>query len=376
MKKDLEFLAGKECEGRGLQTKGLVKAGEYIADQFKAAGLKPGVGDSYFQPFDVPGPNKLDTPVSLVLKKGDKTYEPKAGEGFAATVSSAGGKATGEVVFAGFGITSKEPKYDDYAGLDVKGKVVVVVRRTPQADNPKGPFGPKSPHGTLTAKLQNALQHGAAGVVFVSDGGTAGTTDPLIDADYIGKTTQMPGPVLHAKRDVIDALLKDHKTTLAEWEAGVNKGGAANSFALTGWQAETEVTLLKTKYPTRNVVGVLEGSGDLKDETVVIGGHYDHLGSGEPGSFDGNAGKTHFGADDNASGTTGVLELARRFGAMKDRTGRRLVFVAFSGEEAGLFGSKHYAANPPFPMKKTAFMLNMDMIGRLTPWKRRTKRGR
>lgn len=378
VKKDLEFLAGKECEGRGLETKGILKAGEYIADQFKAAGLKPGVGDSYFQPFDVPGPSKLDTPISLVLKNGDKIYEPKVRDGFAATIASAGGKVKAELLFVGFGITSKaDPKYDDYAAFkaeDVKGKIVVAVRRTPQADDPKGPFGQNNPLASLASKIQNALDHGAAGIIFVSDATTAGDSDRLMPPEQTAGS-QMGGPVMHVKRDVVDAMLKDQNTTLTDWEKGVNKTAMPNSFALKGWSAETEVTVIKKKFPTRNVVGVLEGAGDLKNETVVIGAHYDHLGSGEPGSFPGNAGKTHFGADDNASGTTGLLELARRFGGMKDRKGRRLVFVAFSGEEQGLFGSKHYAANPVVPIKDTVFMLNMDMIGRMSQVEEKGKDG-
>lgn len=383
VKKDLEYLAGKECEGRGLQTEGIKKAGEYIAGQFKAAGLKPGVGDSFFQPFDVPGPKKLGTPLALTFKNGDKTYEPKANDGFATTDSSAAGKATGEVVFAGYGITSKDqPKYDDYAGLDVKGKFVVVLRRTPQADDPKGPFGPNSPHAALSSKVQNAIAHGATGVLIVSDAGTAAADDKLIEADRIrtpdGEPVEMPaGPVIHVKRDVIDALLKDKKTALADWEKGVNKTIVPNSFVLAGWSAASEVTLAQKKFPTRNVVGVLEGSGDLKDETVVIGAHYDHLGYGERGSLapKDKREQIHFGADDNASGTTGLLEVARRFGAAKDRQGRRLVFVAFSGEEQGLYGSKHYAANPTVPMKSIVFMINMDMIGRMTKVEEKGKDG-
>jgi hypothetical protein len=129
---------------------------------------------------------------------------------------------------------------------------------------------------------------------------------------------------------------------------------------------KAEVTVVKKTWPTRNVVGVCEGNGPLKDETIVMGAHYDHLGYGEPGSFPGSDGKVHYGADDNGSGTSGLLELVRRYGPMKNREGRRIVFIAFSGEEQGLFGSLHYANNPVFDIKDTIFMLNMDMIGRLT----------
>ena len=119
----------------------------------------------------------------------------------------------------------------------------------------------------------------------------------------------------------------------------------------------------------KNVVGVLEGNGPLADETVVIGAHYDHVGYGSFGSLGGKdaKGKIHYGADDNASGTTGLIELARRFGAMKDRQGRRIVFIAFTAEERGLYGSIHYCKEPLFPLDKTAAMINMDMIGRTKP---------
>ncbi len=361
VKADLAYLAGDECEGRGLDTKGILKAGEYVAAQFKAAGLKPAFDAGYFQAFEVPAPNKLGTPQALTLKNGDTTLEPKAGDGFAATIASGGG-AKGGVVFAGYGITATEAKYDDYAGLDVKGKLVIVLRRSPKADDPHGPFGG---HAPLASKIDNAAKHGAAGLLVVSDRGTAAENDPLMDQDLPGDA-RMDGPVLHVKRAVIDALLKGRKTTLGELETGINKDNKPNSFELAGWEADATVTVIKRTWPARNVVAVCDGAGPLADETVVIGAHYDHLGAGEPGSFQTNRGKTHFGADDNASGTTALMELARRFGGMKNRQGRRIVFVAFSGEEQGLYGSKHYCKAPPFPLDKTAFMLNMDMVGRMS----------
>lgn len=360
VKKDLAYLAGDECQGRGLDTKGILKAGEYVAAQFKAAGLKPAFAGGYFQPFEVPAPNKLGTPQALTLKSGDTTLEPKAGDGFVATVASGGG-GKGGVVFAGYGITSENPKYDDYAGLDVKGKLVVVLRRAPKADDPHGPF---AAHAPLAAKVDNAAKHGAAGLLVVSDRGTAAENDPLMAPDLPGDA-RLDGSVLHVKRAVIDTLLKGRKTTLGELEAGINKDGKPNSFELAGCEADATVTVIKRTWPARNVVGVCDGAGPLANETVVIGAHYDHLGAGEPGSFPTNRGQTHYGADDNASGTTALMELARRFGGMKNRQGRRIVFVAFSGEEQGLYGSKHYCQHPPFPLDQTAFMLNMDMVGRM-----------
>jgi hypothetical protein len=366
VKKDLEYLAGDTCEGRGLDTKGILKAGEYIADTFKQAGLKPAFKDGYFQPFEVPAPRALGTPHALTLKNGDRKIEPAAGDGFVATIASGGGKTTHDLVFVGYGVATSDGKYDDYTGVDVKGKVVIVLRRTPKAGDPTGPFadsGPNANAGSLAVKMQAAKDRQAAGILFVNDRTLADQTDPLMKWDQT-RDGRLDGPVLHVKRAVIDDLLKAKNTTLEEVEKGIDKEMKPNSFALTGWAAAAEVTVVTRTWPTRNVVAVCDGAGPLADETVVIGAHYDHLGAGEPGSFDTNKGKTHYGADDNGSGTSGLLELARRYGAMKSRQGRRIVFIGFSGEEQGLHGSKHYCKEPPFPLDKTAFMLNMDMIGR------------
>ena len=138
---------------------------------------------------------------------------------------------------------------------------------------------------------------------------------------------------------------------------------------LNGWTAAANVSLKKNDFACKNVVGVLEGAGPLANETIVVGAHYDHLGTSSFGSMQGPSaeGKVHWGADDNGSGTTGVIEIARRFAAMKDRQGRRIVFILFSGEERGLHGSIHYCREPLFPLEDTVFMLNMDMIGRVKP---------
>ena len=368
IQKDINYLAGEECEGRGLKTKGIVKAGDYIATAFKDSGLKPAFKDgSYFQKFVVPGRGKLGKPNALALNRGDIETVLKIKEDFSVTAASGAGKKSTGLVFVGYGITSTEPKYDDYAGMDVEGKIVVILRRTPKADDAKGPFaqtGDDSP-APLTSKIQNAIAHRAVGILFVSDRGSAGKTDPLMEAERTAGS-YFDGPVFHVKRTAVDALTKSAKDkTLTEIEEAIDKDGKPFSFEVKGWKAESEVTITRELYPTRNVIGVLDGAGPLADETIVIGAHYDHLGAGESGSFPNNSGKTHYGADDNASGTSGLLELARRYGKIKNRQGRRIVFVAFSGEEQGLFGSIYYCKEPPFPLDKTKFMINMDMIGRL-----------
>jgi hypothetical protein len=171
-------------------------------------------------------------------------------------------------------------------------------------------------------------------------------------------------------RATLDEILAAGKwKSVKEIEAAIDDKLKPQSFELTGWKADARVTVDRKDVACKNVVGVLEGAGPLKDETVVIGAHYDHVGYGLWGSAGGKdaAGKIHYGADDNASGTTGLMELARRFGAQKNRQGRRLVFIAFSGEEHGLDGSRFYCKEPLFPLDKTATMINLDMIGRTKP---------
>lgn len=382
MRKDLFYLAGPECAGRASGGPEIDKAADFIAASFKAAGLKPAMKDgSYFQPFAVVlGGNAPVAPTGLKLasKDGQSLALKLAGQ-FSVTGDSAAGKLAGDLVFAGYGITSESPAYDDYKGLDVKGKVVVILRRTPKyKEGGKNPFGADGGnYARVDAKLKNAVDRGAAGVILVSDRTIAESDDPLIayQAAGIGQAAgagPVKVPVLHVKRYVLDHLLQAVKgKTLADVEAEIDRTLAPKSADLTGWTAAGEVVVKRREAACKNVVGYLDGSGPLANETIVVGAHYDHMGDGTlfPGSLGGAAarGQVHYGADDNGSGTTGLLELARRFGEMKERQGRRIVFIAFSAEERGLHGSKHYCREPLFPLERTAWMLNLDMIGRSIP---------
>ncbi|MBX9627339.1 MAG: M28 family peptidase [Gemmataceae bacterium] len=381
MKKDLFFLAGPDCEGRGVGTAGLDKAADHVAAQFKAAGLQPGGKDgTYFQPFTMSGFPTLAGDSSLAFAGPDgKTITPEADSEFGPTGYTFGGKHAAGVVFVGHGVAAPNLKYDDYAGVDVKGKWVVVVRKNPRPAETGDKrfdtaFPPdQSPYAGLVTKLSTAAAKKAAGVILVSDPTTAGANDPLIpfatdEHRYADPPARLP--VLHLKRAVASKLLTAALgKSLEDLEAENDKELKPVSAELTGWTATADVGVSRKDVPVRNVVGVLPGSGPLADETVVIGAHYDHLGPYSYGSAIGRSGEgqTHYGADDNASGTTALMELARRFGGMKDRRGRRLVFVAFTGEERGLFGSKFYCENPLVPLDKTAAMVNLDMVGRLRP---------
>jgi hypothetical protein len=380
MRKDVFFLASDDLEGRGIETKGIDKAADYIADTFQTAGLKPAMTNgSYFQPFTVTMSSTLGKPTSLSLTgPDDAKKEPKLGTEYTPMGFSGTGKGSGDLVFVGFGITAPELKYDDYAGQNVEGKFVVMLRRTPRYGE-KGdkrfdtniPAGEDSNHAAFTTKIELAAKNKAAGVIIVNDSTAAGKTDaiPSYQMHAMGGPASKI-PVLFLKRETLDEILASAKQkSLKEIEESINDKLKPVAFAIKGWKADARVTIERKEVKVKNVVGVLEGSGPLKDETVVIGAHYDHVGYGLWGSTGGSAakGKIHYGADDNASGTTGLLELARRFGGMKNREGRRIVFIAFSAEEHGLDGSRHYCKEPLFPLEKTAAMINMDMIGRSKP---------
>ncbi len=380
MRKDIFFLASPECEGRGIDTKGIEKAADRVADVFRESGLKPAMKDgSYFQPFSVTMSSKLGAPTELALAGPDGAKkEPKLNTDYSPMGFSPTSKASGDLVFAGYGITAPGLKYDDYAGLDVEGKIVVILRRTPRY-NEKGDkrfdttvnASDDSTHAAFATKIEVAQKHKAAGLIIVNDTSAAGKNDPIAQyGQHASGTAPAKFPVMFLKRAVLDEILIAAKEkSLTEIETAINENLRPQSFAIKGWKADAEVTVDRKEVKTKNVVGVLEGAGPLKDETVVIGAHYDHVGYGGFGSAGGPTakGKIHYGADDNASGTTGLMELARRFGAIKNRQGRRIVFIAFSAEEIGLVGSQFYCKEPLFPLDKTVAMINMDMIGRTKP---------
>lgn len=365
LKKDMATLASEEMAGRVTGSAEIDKAAEYIAESFKESGLTPcGKDGTWFQPFTFTyGASKLGKPVSLKLGDTELTYAKE----FNPTGMSPSGKANAGLVFVGYGLSLKDPAYDDYANVDVKGKIAVILRRAPRWDQKDNPYqkGDNANAAALIDKADLAAKKGAIGVIFLNDRSLAKDKDELLtfQRDLFG--TQAKIPLVHVKRAAFEKLL-DGKT-LNDIEEAIEKEDKPQSFEVKDATASMEVTVLKPVIEAKNVVGTLPGAGPLADEVIVIGAHYDHVGRNEHNNSTGGQsakGKIHYGADDNASGTCGLLELARRFGAMKNRQGRRLVFVAFTGEELGLFGSKHYANNPIFPLEKTAIMLNMDMIGR------------
>lgn len=371
MRKDIFFLASDECEGRGVETQGINKAAEHIAKAFQDAGLKPGgVDNSYFQPFTISGGVTLGTPNRLELTGPLGTIALKSGTHFLPFGMSRTGKVNAELVFVGYGVTSEEAKYDDYAGIDVAGKIVIILRKVPREGTDRKRFCSEEEYQRIapyTQKIANALNRKAAGVLFVNDAPSAKNADVLLPFEVVSRET-VPGnlPIAFIRRDVLDQLLRSSVVkSLSEIESTIDKDLKPQSVLLRGWKAELEITVNRKELAVKNVIGVLEGKGPLAKEIVVIGAHYDHLGRGEIGSLARGDKNIHYGADDNASGTTAMLELARRFAAIKEREGRTLIFMAFSGEERGLLGSRHYCEHPLHSLKDMVAMINLDMVGRL-----------
>lgn len=366
LEKHAKYLASEQLTGRGVDTPGIKLAKDYIAAEFAKHGLKPG-GDngSYIQVFDVAVGVTVKEPTNLKLA----TEGPLAlGEQWVPLGLSASNKVEAELVFAGYGITTKDYGYDDYAGVDVKGKIVVVLRYEPPPKDANSPFK-KYPeyslHSALRTKANNARDHGAIGMILVD------MNHPRDNQELLSTRSSLwrGGKSLVAaqvKRDVMESRLAVFGISLSALKKKIDSAEKPSSMPLTGLSAALQVTLEEVRERAENIVAVLPGSDpSLREENIVIGAHYDHLGFGHFGVRDNSAaGSIHFGADDNASGTAVLLDLARRFAQLPVKVARSVVFVAFSGEELGLHGSRHFVSQAQ-SITATKAMINLDMVGRL-----------
>jgi hypothetical protein len=362
----IKFLASPEMRGRATGSPELEKAAAYIRDQFRGMHLKPISGDSYYQNFEV-------TTSARLGKKNDLAYTTGAGsqsltfqQDFIPLNLSSAGEVSGNVVFAGFGITSPEYNYDDYAGVDVKGKIVLLLRHEPQEFDEKSVFEGKvyTAHSQIFSKAANAKFHGAKAVLLVNDVATH-----TGDGDELEKFGGAEGPdnagieFVQVKANVVNRWLALSGKNLEGIETGIDKDLHPESFALPEQlRLDLDVDIAREVKTVHNVVGYLPGE---TSEYIVVGAHYDHLGLGGQFSLAPSlTGTVHPGADDNASGTAGVLELAGWFSHQPKRK-RGILFLTFAGEELGLLGSSYYVNHPLLPLKDDDAMINMDMIGRI-----------
>ena len=364
----IQYLADDQREGRYPGTAGMHDATEYIAGQFRAAGLSPGGPDgTYFQPFDLDALKKLDSDRATLAILGDQ-QSWRYGDDFVTFPFSAVRAAEGQLAFAGFGIEAPDHEYDDYAGFDAKGKVLLVLRGEPKSEDDDARFGGKtaSVHATFVRKARVADEHGAVALLVVNAPGR----DPEDDALYSWSTrdarTSYRVPMLHISRDTANALLaKANMPDLATLAGRLESDRASLSADMGDLRVRVDPGVSTTQ--TRNVIAVLEGA-TAPDEYIVVGAHHDHVGVSRPRNNRSGGDQIHNGADDNASGTSGVIELARVFAA-GPRPRRSMIFMTFSAEELGLIGSHYYADHPSVPIDSIRAMVNFDMIGRYSQHK-------
>jgi len=361
----IKYLASDELRGRLTGSPELEKAATYIAHQFHSAGLKS-IGGTYMQAFSVTAHTALGTDNKLNLVVDQRVRELREERDFLPLNLSTNGETQGPIVFAGYGITAPEYHYDDYAKIDPQGKVVLILRHEPQEADEKSVFAGKkyTLHSELASKVANAKLHGAAAILLVNDLPNHPGDDDRLDPFVPAMGTEDYGlPVVQLTAKWANELLATSHKDVASLITTIDTDLKPQSFDLPGENAaRMSVNITIEKRQVHNIVGYWPGQ---TNEFIIIGAHYDHLGLGYEHSLaPSQAGTVHPGADDNASGTAGVIELARAI-AHSGKHKRGFLFLCFAGEEEGLLGSAYFANHPLEPLSAAAAMINMDMIGRL-----------
>ena len=391
------YLASDKLEGRKTGSSGANLAAEYIAKEFSHLRLRRSIGvdlpgmsileaDSphrYMQEFPYVAGVELgqDNVLDINTRRADNIVILKAGEDWMPLGFSSNGEIQkAQYVFVGYGITDAELKYDSYAGHGVKDKVAIALSGTPDGDNPHGQFaryedsrwkaiaarnaGAKALF--LIAQDENFKEERQAKLRYDNSAGEAGLPVAVISMQTAARLFPSGSP-----KDVVAALAEEAKAQPRATDPALppqpdRSEAKITSRPLNGVTLSVSINITRHEVAAANVVGILDGSDpQLKNEAIVIGAHYDHLGFGGEGSLAPRSGEIHHGADDNASGVAGLLELARIFSFQTPRPRRTIVFIAFSGEEEGLLGSNYYVNHPIVPLANVAAMINMDMIGRL-----------
>ncbi len=373
LKGHIYFLASDDMAGRdSLSPEGRIAA-DYIAGFFMRAGLKPvGADGTYFQPFPMVAAHVDQEHTYLRASIGGTTRDFAMGPDYTLTRQGNVDVAVrGSLVFAGYGITAPEYGYDDFKGIDVRGKVVMVLTHEPQEHDPNSRF--KGRYNTVHAfnwwKPEVIRQHGAAAILIVRERTSdrksvrkpSGPTNGQIRIDRGSHTLTSPFwdlPFFTISRDVADDLLRPSGQNIDQLQEQIDRTGQPHSLPVPDVTIDLRRAIKDRRVvQTRNVVGVIEGSDPkLKDEYVLVTGHYDHV--GQTGPF------IYHGADDNASAVAAAIAIAEAFKANPDPPKRSLMFLIFEAEEDGLLGAFHYVEHPIIPLKDTVAVLNSDMIGR------------
>lgn len=377
LRKTIEYLASDKLEGRRTGEAGANAAAAYVSKQFAKIGLKPGATAkngkrSFMQAYPyVTGVELTKENNTLRIDATDANGKPTVlgSQAWAVGFSPNADVKNAPISFAGYGIVDKQTNFDDYSwqgrAMDFKGDVVLVFDGNPDSGNPHSAFG----RFDIRTKALIAKDHGAVGMFVISREDKL-ENDRLTKMEYDQSLGEAAIPTLVISRSTAkqilglpnDASLQTIEELTAKKKDGINTNVG---FRDVTPRITFQISLVKNSVAAYNVIGILPGTDPvLKNEAIVIGAHYDHLGHGGQGSLAANSTEIHHGADDNASGTAAVIELARQL-AREKKNKHTIIFIAFSGEEEGLFGSSYYVQNPVFPLNKTVAMINLDMVGRL-----------
>jgi len=360
IREHISFLASDSLKGRKPGTREGDIAAEYIRVRVVKNGLTP-LGENGLQYFNVITSVELGERNSLSFG----TFQGENKRDYIPLSFSANGKVTADVAFAGYGLdfTADSISWRDYEGMDVAGKWVMILFGYPEVKIQQGEFEKLSP---IHRKILAAKDKGCAGVLFVS-GEKYDPKDELTVLYYEQGKSSVGIPVIHLKRNVADSLLAGSGRTISSLEATVLAEKKPVSFATTRLLT-AEIDVVKKEVRTQNVVAVLEGADkNLKNEYLVLGAHYDHLGFGGMGSGSRwpDTLAIHNGADDNASGVAGILEIIEKLAANRKSLKRSILFISFGAEEMGTVGSKYFLNHPLVDLAKIRYMFNLDMVGRL-----------
>lgn len=386
----IDFLASKFCRGRETGDVGMEVATKYITSVLRGAELEPaGEYGSYIQPVRLKRVSLAERNHLEAEEKMDGvvlTRKAKLEWDFLPVNISAEREVKASLVFAGYGITAPEYNYDDYKNIDARGKIVLVMRHEPGENDPESSFEGRrlSKYGTLLSKILNAQKHGAVGILFATDplnhkdlspSAAGGTNWPSLWKERMKDDEDFRfmkfSPLMRIVGDdfgvripaaAIDGKLADYllgvNVSLLKIQEEMDKKMAPNSFPISEKKVSMSIFFKNEHVDAYNILAKVRGSDpELQKEVIIVGGHYDHVGKD-------NRGRVFGGADDDASGTAGVLELARAFQNLKEKPKRTTVFILFTAEEKGLLGARYYVDNPLFPLEKTVAMINLDMIGR------------
>jgi Zn-dependent M28 family amino/carboxypeptidase len=379
----IKTLASDEFEGRGPGTRGEELSINYIAGEFKKIGLQPAGSDgSYFQKVPLVGiTTKKDAELSI--KAGGKQMSLRFGDDFVARTVRVVERASfdADMVFVGYGVVAPEYGWDDYKGMDVRGKVLVMLVNDPPVPDPKDAsqldakvFKGRAMtyYGRWTYKYEIAAEKGAAGVLVIHETGPAGypwsvprgsftiENFDLVSKDNNQSRVNIEGWIANERvRELFAAVGKDFDS--------MKRAAIRSDFKPVELGARASLTVENTirRIESNNVVGKLEGSDPLlKNQYVIYTAHWDHLGVGEP---DARGDRIYNGALDNATGTGGLIEIARAYKALPKPPRRSILFLSVTAEEKGLIGSKYYAENPIYPLAKTVGVINMDGLNQWGP---------